>query len=404
MLLSVLISAFLLYENSKTFSTALNHDSRNFDELGRFIMYDFDHAKPMSNFLNGLGGLWGIPLWCFFVNRGQAIASFGLQNKDGAMFKFTTANVAYQEVPFTGFRTFIKAARGANSWKTMPFFPNEAEKETVSRKMYIGNSDLEIEETNTEIGLQTNIVYFSAPDSTFPCLIRSVTFTNLNSDSELKLEVLDGLGRIVPSGLSNGNLDSMGRTMEAWMNVYNVGNAGSQGNKITKPFFHISQDTADSAEVRLINDGHFAISFNDGDPDDASTGSSNEPLPFVVDPSVVYGFDTTLTHPSGFYDSDRLDELLQSPQGTSSRTPCAFAGTTLNLPPGGRRVLSSVYGHASSLEDLLDRISPEVLTSGFVKSKRQASRNLVEQITNKVSTSSGSILFDSYVKQVGLRD
>lgn len=67
-------------------------------------MRNFDKLKPMSNFLNGLGGLWGVPMWAFYVNRGQAIASFGKQNKDGAFFKFNTAEKAYQETPFTGFR------------------------------------------------------------------------------------------------------------------------------------------------------------------------------------------------------------------------------------------------------------------------------------------------------------
>jgi hypothetical protein len=30
-----------------------------FDAYGRYIMRDFDVSKPMSNFLAGLGGLWG---------------------------------------------------------------------------------------------------------------------------------------------------------------------------------------------------------------------------------------------------------------------------------------------------------------------------------------------------------
>lgn len=29
-----------------------------FDDLGRYIMRNYDEAKPMSNFLPGLGGLW----------------------------------------------------------------------------------------------------------------------------------------------------------------------------------------------------------------------------------------------------------------------------------------------------------------------------------------------------------
>lgn len=37
-------------------------------------------------------------------------------------------------------------------------------------------------------GLQTNVLYFSPPDEDFPSLVRSTTFTNLNS-KPLELEV-----------------------------------------------------------------------------------------------------------------------------------------------------------------------------------------------------------------------
>lgn len=53
-------------------------------------------------------GLWGVPMWAFYINRGQGITSFGIQNKDGGIAKFLTAEKAYQETAFTGFRTFLK--------------------------------------------------------------------------------------------------------------------------------------------------------------------------------------------------------------------------------------------------------------------------------------------------------
>ena len=90
-----------------------------------------------------------------------------------------------------------------------------------------------------DINLQTNVLYFSVTDEDFPLLVRKTTFMNLDQESTLDLEVLDGLAKLIPSGLSNGALDSMGRTMEAWMNVYNVG----KGSSIKQPFYHISQGT-----------------------------------------------------------------------------------------------------------------------------------------------------------------
>ncbi len=33
-----------------------------FDDSGRYVMRNYDDIKPMSNFLAGLGGLWGVPM------------------------------------------------------------------------------------------------------------------------------------------------------------------------------------------------------------------------------------------------------------------------------------------------------------------------------------------------------
>ena len=38
-----------------------------FDDDGRYIMRNYDDIKPNSNFLAGLGGIWGVPMvrWCW---------------------------------------------------------------------------------------------------------------------------------------------------------------------------------------------------------------------------------------------------------------------------------------------------------------------------------------------------
>ena len=44
---------------SETSASKESGASEKFDALGRYIMRNFDQAKPMSNFLAGIGGLWG---------------------------------------------------------------------------------------------------------------------------------------------------------------------------------------------------------------------------------------------------------------------------------------------------------------------------------------------------------
>lgn len=360
-----------------------------FDSLGRYILKDFDKIKPMSNFLAGLGGLWGVPMWAFYVNRGQGITAFGIQNKDGAIAKFNTAEKAYLQTPFSGFRTFVKGQRYNGKFNHMPFFINSND-QTTTRNMAIGGSEMEIEEVETSIGLKTNVLYYTIADEDFPALIRKTSFTNLDAYLDLDLEVLDGLGKLIPSGLGNWVLDAMGRTMEAWMNVYNV-----DGNEITQPFFHISQGTADTASVQIIKDGHFAVAYIESDAGDV------ELLPFIVDPSVVFDTDTTMSNPSGFFspESPSVEEIVKLPQGTTSRTPCSFAGASLRIPAGHTVSIISIYGHADNLDDFLTKISPKILAKDFVKTKRVGAAAIVDQITDKVETVTSSPLFDAYIKQ-----
>ena len=45
------------------------------------------------------------------MNRGQGIAAFGTENKEHPLMEFSSANKAYQETPYVGFRTFLKGKR-----------------------------------------------------------------------------------------------------------------------------------------------------------------------------------------------------------------------------------------------------------------------------------------------------
>ena len=329
------------------------------------------------------------------------MTAFGVQNKDGAISKFNTAEKAYQQTPFTGFRTFVKGSRtGQTPFAHMPFFPNGfmAKEEKPTRNMMIGMNEMEIEEVSSALGLQTNVLYFTVPEEDFPSLVRRTTFTNLDPTLTLSMDILDGLGKLEPSGISNGNLDSIGRTMEAWMNVYNT--ASDDG--ITEPFFHISQGTGDTAQVQIIKDGHFSVAFiEEGEGVSTDSNGLHKPLPFIVDPSVVFETDTTLTNPSGFFGADTpdADVIALSPQGTTSRTPCSFAAAKLTIAPGASVTVTSVYGHAENLETFINKYSPKIRSSGYIAEKRSTASTLVNSITDKVATTTVSSLFDGYVKQ-----
>ena len=313
----------------KRINNAVTHQ-KDFDSHGRYILHDFDINKPVSNFLSGLGGIWGIPMWAFYVNRGQGITSFGVQNKDNAILKFYTAEKAYQLTPFIGFRTFIKGIRKSMSWNHMPFFPRMSDEidKNLKRNMHVGMNEMEIEEVESTLGIRTNILYFTIPNQNFPGLVRRTTITNIDEKLPLNIEVIDGLARVLPGGLGNNDVDMMGRTREAWMNVYNIPGDNSNGLGSTQPFYHISQGTEDTAVVQIISDGHFAISFLETAADatpaytvspltaEPDASKLLRPLPMIVDPVLVFGLDTTLTKPRAFFDpkSPPLQQILAKPQ------------------------------------------------------------------------------------------
>src|SRR3569832_2053726 len=86
-------------------------------------MEDYDARSTFSSFLPGVAGYFGKPVWAFYVNRGQAMATFGTESKDYPILEFNPANKAYQLTPFVGFRTFVRGWRGTSSFQTEPFSP-----------------------------------------------------------------------------------------------------------------------------------------------------------------------------------------------------------------------------------------------------------------------------------------
>jgi hypothetical protein len=362
-------------------------EARVFDESGRYIMREFDRQRPMSSFLPGVAGLWGLPMWVFYVNRGQAVATFGVENKDTGILMFQTAEKAYQATPTVGFRTMFKGTRSTGNFTSQPF---DADKGTPRRDMFIGSNEVEIEEVSDSTGLQTNVLYFTVPNEDFSALVRRVTVTNV-ADTPVELEMIDGLAKLEPFGATLGQLQSMGRTMEGWMHVYNY----EEG--MTRPFFHLVTSPADTADVQLIKRGHFAIAFVE-DPSNIGADGNHALLPIICDQQAIFGLDTTLTVPGKFF-ANGLQHVLDTPQSTTSRTPGAFAGTSMKLAPGESATVSVVIGHAADLETFLQTIQPKLLKQGFVTRARAAAQEITHMMTDRVSMTSGVPLMDNYVKQ-----
>src|SRR3989338_7290385 len=97
------------------------------------LIEGYSHARPFASFLPGIAGLRGLPMWVFYVNRGQAIAGFGIQDKDHPLMEFLPANKAYRTAALHGFRTFLKLKAGARTTIHEPFQPRPGAKGVTQR-------------------------------------------------------------------------------------------------------------------------------------------------------------------------------------------------------------------------------------------------------------------------------
>jgi hypothetical protein len=350
----------------------------NFDKFGRYVLEDYDHQRPFSSFLPGIAGLQGIPMWVFYVNRGQGVCSFGVENKDHPILEFQAANKAYQSTASTGFRTFLNGFRAGEQWHREVFSPWDAQ--DVVRTMSIGMNEVEVQEINHRLGYQVNVLYFLLPNLPFSALVRRVSFKNLQ-DSPIKLEVLDGLPGIVPYGVDNGALKNISRTIEAWMQVDNL------ENKL--PFYQLKATPGDVAEVHAIEAGNYALAFGD-----------DGFLSAVADPTVIFGLDTSHAKAHLFH-AEGLQAVLDSTQVLEGRTLCAFFGGSITLNPGEVQTITSLYGYSRSLANIQTRVGG-LCAPGYIDQKLLEARKLTDDLTQSMQTESAAPYFDGYCRQTFL--
>jgi hypothetical protein len=161
-------------------------------------------------------GIWGTPMWVFYVNRGQCISSFGIDNKDKSILEFQPANKAYRMTSLQGFRTFLKITSGRSKDFWEPFSGAGYKGQPTRQTMSMQSHDLTIEDVNPKLGLKVEVNYFTMPQEPFPALVRRVTVTHLGtSKKSYDIEMIDGLSIIMPYGLRDWAAKNMSRTAEA---------------------------------------------------------------------------------------------------------------------------------------------------------------------------------------------
>ncbi len=337
-------------------------------KTAEYMMYDYGRQSTFSSFLPGIGGIEGIPIWCFYVNRGQCVVSFGVENKDHSIMEFLPAHQAYQNVKRTGFRTFLKV----DGVYYEPF-----QQEEHHNLMKISMNGLEIEEDNTAVGIHTKVVYYTLPGEKVGALVRKVTLKNTGLWQK-DLEVLDGMPACIPYGVDMDSIKTMGQTIKAWMQVEDV--------QEKLPYFRVRVSTTDSSSVTEVAGGNFSF---------ACLADGTRLLP-IVDPEAVFSYDTTLNQGIGFINLG-VEGLLKKKQVTQNQFPCNFYGTVQTLKPQEELVIYQVIGQVESKE-ILQQFMSGVKNEGYFEAKKIEADSLAEELCKGIDTRTGSKDFDAYCK------
>lgn len=335
-----------------------------FDEKRRFVLREFGRQPTFSSFLPGIAGPWGIPTWCNYNNRGQAVCSFGAEDKNHAISEFRAAVDAYRSTPFTGFRTFLKS----DGRVVEPFAD--------------GLGTMTVEPNSLRLAWQSNafsveILYFTLPNAPLAGLCRRIRIINCTK-SAISLELVDGLAAIVPYGIGDKKLKLEPNLSIAWMQA-------RFGEK-QLPIFRVSTTLEDTAAVSEIEGGNFCM---------AITGSGMK-LPFLTKPTSIFGWDTSLRRPAAL-ETAPLRELLAAPQA-ANEPPCAMAVWQGTLPANEPLELWEFYGQFRRTETR-ERFCREAATPIYFAEKYAQAQQLATQLTSKVLCKTADPIFDAYIEQ-----
>ncbi|MDE6442705.1 MAG: cellobiose phosphorylase [Clostridia bacterium] len=332
-------------------------------ENGKFIINNFGDKPPFTNFLPGIAGLKGCPLWAFYTNRGQGIAGFGVSGKELPIMEFSPAEIAYANAPRQGFRTFLKI----DGKPCEPFCIGG----TNPARMEIERFGFKISEDAENYGL--TVQYFGVPNKNFAALARIVTYTN-KTDCAQEVEMLDGLAHIMPYGLSNSAFKESGNLLKSWMAVEGL----AQGYAFVK----MRSSTADCAEVSDVKGGNFFLPLGGFD--------------IVVDPKAVFGEDRTKTAAS-VYNKKGITPQTLLEQSTENEFFCSFAYGKRSVPAGQSLIICELIGNASGIKIVGDMKNTLTQTDVFDMCKQAEEE--AESIADKVATHTAFPLFDEYIKQ-----
>ncbi|MGM0567749.1 MAG: cellobiose phosphorylase, partial [Elusimicrobiota bacterium] len=343
-----------------------------------FKLDNYNNTKAFSSFLPSISGRWGKPMWVFYVNRGQAVSSFGVKDKNGAVLEFVAANKAYRQTSLQGFRTFYKI--NGNYYEP---FQNNINEVNETQRFYVEPDKIKLKETSSRHGIESTVTYFTLSGERFPALMRKLQIKNTGS-SKIHIECIDGLPVIIPYGTSDIMLKNVSRLAEGWYN----GVFFTDENSI--PVYKLPVEPRDCPEIKEVNSAHFYYGF--------IQNPGNSPR-YIIDPDTLFKSNLDLKYPDNFVNSDKfnIDKNLRG----KNKTPSAMGYFTRDIEPGDSITYYSAVGHAHKHENT-DMYVNRLKKEGFFESKQDENREIIKSITDDISTRSNHEALDKYTRQTYL--
>lgn len=312
--------------------------------------------KPFSSFLSGVAGIKGIPMWVYYVNRGQLISGFGLHHKNGAMMEFFPANQAYGNVFKQGFKTFLKQGDVVVECFDV--------KNSQHQTLEVHAHEVSIKEYVETFKATIKVTYFTVPQSDLAGLVRKVSLT-FDEKPSSPVDIVDGLTHMLPAKLDAGLLKGMSHTLRSWMRSY---------EKEDTMFYHLSASIGDTEKVTLMPDVNTYQTF----------GLKNKS--YIYDLSVIFGEDTSLTVPIG------LTELDLSNQSHVNHIPAAMSYGKIDED-------TTFYALFSTQpKDTLYLSKAKAFDTSWFEQKQDENKALHQKLMSSVETKTSNPMFDEYIK------
>ena len=337
-------------------------------ETEKFIFEEYGKKGEFASFLPGISGIHGIPIWCYYVNRGQGVVSFGLQDKDHAIMEFYPAHTAYQVAAKKGFRTFLRI----DGNYVEPF--SDVKK---GARMEIERNALSLSEEDSAHGIFIKVTYFTLPEEPIGALVRKVEIQNISRHTVM-VEALDGMPALVPYGIDMSALKEMAETSKAWMQTEQLADG--------TPIFAIRASMEDAAAVSEVLGVHFASAFS----------GKGERLVTVFDPNAVFGYDKAFERAQHFEEGG-LASVMGREQSRSNEVPCAFFAQNEVLEAGEKMEFYELFGEADSREILANFLHKIKAPAYFIE-KLECARELADTLTDLIRTRTANPRFDEYCR------